>query len=139
MTQIILESFATYNNQGSGWIFSQVLELSLKTDDLTILNGSNYIELPKTLSSKKAIINEQNEDNECFKCAVLSAIHYDDIDKNHQRVSKYKNHQDELNFKAVAPAKGGKGGRCPLMLKKMALVILPNLIRKLGGGYPSQM
>ena len=79
-------------------VISQVLELSLKTDDLTILNGSNYIELPKTLSS---IINEQNEDNECFKYAVLSTIHYDDIYKNHQRVSKYKNYQDELNFKGI--------------------------------------
>ena len=101
MIQKILESFATYNNQGSGWIFARVIELSLKTDDLTILNGSNYIELPKTLSSKKAIINVQNEDNECFKYAVLSAIHYDDIDKNHQRGSKYKNYEDELNFKGI--------------------------------------
>ena len=73
-------------------VISQVSELSLKTDDLTILNGSNYIELPKALSSKKAISNVQNEDNECFKYSVLSAIHYDDIYKNHQRVSKYKNY-----------------------------------------------
>ena len=48
------------------------------------------------------------------------------------------------NTKAVEPARGarGQGGRgddCPQMLKKMILVILPNSMRKLGGGYPSQM
>ena len=38
----------------------------------------------------------------------------------------------------VAPARGrqggGKGGGCPPMLKKVALVILPNSMRKLGWG-----
>ena len=34
-----------------------------------------------------------------------------------------------------APARGGKGGRLPPpMLKKMALAILPNSMRKIGGG-----
>ena len=101
MIQKILETFATYNNRGSGWIFSRVIELTLKTDDLGMIKGSNYIELPKKLSSKKAIINVQNEDNECFKYAVLSAIHYDDIDNHPERVSKYKDYQDELNFSGI--------------------------------------
>ena len=35
---------------------------------------------------------------------------------------------------ASGAGKGGKGGGCPPMLKKMALVILPNSMRKLGGG-----
>ena len=36
----------------------------------------------------------------------------------------------------VAPERGqgGKGGVCPPMLKKRAFVILPNSMRKLGGG-----
>ena len=42
---------------------------------------------------------------------------------------------------AVAPARGGKGGQggavAPPMLKKMVLVILPNSMRKLGGGCVS--
>ena len=39
---------------------------------------------------------------------------------------------------AEAPARGGKGGRLPPpMLKKMALAILPNSMRKIGGGVSS--
>ena len=37
------------------------------------------------------------------------------------------------NTKAVVPARGARG-RLPPMLKKMALVIFPNSIRKLGVG-----
>ena len=61
---------------------------------------NNFIELPKYIASKKAIINVQNDDNECFKYAVLSALHYDDIN-NHERVTKYKPYLDELNFKGI--------------------------------------
>ena len=101
MSQKVQESFATYNNQGSGWIFSKVMELLLKTDSIPSISGSSFIELPKCLASKKAIINVQNEDNECFKYAVLSALHYDDIKYNPERVTKYKLYLDELNFKGI--------------------------------------
>ena len=57
MSQKIQESFTTYNNQGSGWIFSKIIELLLKTDSIPRVSGSSYIELPKCLASKKAIIN----------------------------------------------------------------------------------
>ena len=57
------------------------------------LGGSSYIPLPKFLAAKKAIINLNNEDNECFKWAITRAlnpvkIHPERIDKNfekHQR------------------------------------------------------
>ena len=60
------------------------------------------------------------------------------------RYSRNSIEKEEKAYEStVAPARGGKGGKgggCPPMLKKMVLVILPNSMRKLGGGaYPSQM
>ena len=107
MPQKIFESFATYTNQGSGWIFSHVIGLSLKIYDFSILNSSNYIELQKYLASKKAIINIQNEDNEWFKYSVLSALHY--YDNHPERVSRYKNYLVELNFKDIKSPVSVKG------------------------------
>ena len=43
------------------------------------------------------------------------------------------NHIKGSSDDPVAPARGARGGGCPPMLKKMALVILPNSMRKLGG------
>ena len=44
------------------------------------LRGSSYIELPKELAVKKAIINMKNEDDQCFKWAVTRALN--PVDKN---------------------------------------------------------
>ena len=38
------------------------------------LGGSYYISLPKFLAAKKAIINLKNEDDECFKWAIIGAL-----------------------------------------------------------------
>ena len=46
-------------------------------------------------------------------------------------------HVVAIGYRAVAPARGGKGAVAPPMLKKLVLVILPNSMRKLGGGRVS--
>ena len=46
---------------------------------------------------KKATINIQNNDKECFKWSVLAALHNNEIDRNHERVNKYKQWKDDLN------------------------------------------
>ena len=58
----------------------------------TPLKGSSYIELPKYLKKKKAIINVKNQDNECLKWALLSALHPVEHGSHPDRVSKYTNH-----------------------------------------------
>ena len=39
------------------------------------MRGSSYIDLPPFIKNKKACINVGNKDNECFKWAILSALH----------------------------------------------------------------
>ena len=45
------------------------------------------------------MINIENEDQECFKWSILAALH--PVSKNPQRVSKYQDFKDELNFEGI--------------------------------------
>ena len=57
-----------------GWHFVRVINLELHTVNYTPLSGSSYIDLPKVLKSKEAIINMKNDDNKCFLWCVLRAL-----------------------------------------------------------------
>ena len=73
----ILENIANFQRRGSGWIFRKVLSMDIHLNKYEPLKRSSYIPLPKVLQSKKAIINVKNdEDNECFKWSITTAILY---------------------------------------------------------------
>ena len=75
MTDKIFESIQNFNNRGSGWQFDRVEHLDININPYNPLSASSYISLPKKLADKNAIINVKNEnDNECFKWAVTSAV-----------------------------------------------------------------
>ena len=76
LVEKIIERVDTFQNRGSGWVFSKILYLDIHVNPFNPLAGSSYVELPKTLIGKKSIINVKNEnDNECFKWAVTSAMY----------------------------------------------------------------
>ena len=84
--------------EGSGWTVTKVLNVYLDFAKYTPLKGSSYIELPKYLKDKKAIVNVKNEDNKCLKWALLSALH--PAKKDPHRVNKYMQFK-ELRFTGV--------------------------------------
>ena len=90
-----------WTREGSGWTVTKVLTVYLDFAKYTPLKGSSYIELPKYLQTKKAIVNVKNQDNECFKWALLSALHPVEHGRNPDRVSKYKQYENKLNFAGV--------------------------------------
>ena len=90
----------TQDAEGSGWVFVEVENLTLHTSIWDPINAGSYIDLPKELKNKKAIINMKNEDNECFKWCVLRALypkdnHPENIDKD------LKSKQDSINMKGI--------------------------------------
>ena len=86
--------------EGSGWQFMNVEKLVLHTTRWDPLNAGSYIDLPPFLKNKKALINIQNEDEECFKWSVLRALN--PKDKNAERIDKdLKSKQDTLNMKGI--------------------------------------
>ena len=71
---------------GSGWIFEGVENIEILTVPYEPLRGSKYMELPKHIADKKAVINIRNKDEECFKWCVLRALN--PTQSNPHRVDK---------------------------------------------------
>ena len=64
------------------------------------MRGSSYLRLPDWLTSKKAIVNPDNDDEECFKWSVIAAENAGM--KDPQRVSnlrKFMNNYDWFGLK----------------------------------------
>ena len=88
-----------WTREGSGWVVTRVLCLYVNIAKYAPLKGSSYIELPKYLKNKKAIVNVRNNDNKCLEWALLSSLY--PAHENPHRVSKYKDHEKELNFAGI--------------------------------------
>jgi len=56
----------------SGWTLASVNQLIIHVHKYSPMRGSSYIPLPEWIVKKKACINVHNEDNMCFKYAMLS-------------------------------------------------------------------
>ena len=87
--------------EGSGWVFLEVENLTLYTDIWDPIKASSYIDLPKELKNKNAIINMKNEDNnKCFLWCVLRALN--PKDKNAERIDKdLKSKENTLNMEGI--------------------------------------
>ena len=70
----ILENMVKYSNGGLNWKVSNILKMDINMINYNALSAGSYIPLDKKLVDKKAIINIQNEDNECFKWCVTRAL-----------------------------------------------------------------
>ena len=92
----IMNQLDNETNKGSGWKFKKINQLSVNTSAYQPLNGKSWIDLPAKLKAKKAIINVKNNDNECHRWAILSAIR--PVEVHPERVSNYKQYKDHLNY-----------------------------------------
>ena len=95
--------------KGSGWVFVEVENLTLHTNIWDPIKASSYIDLPKELKNKNAIINMKNEDNnKCFLWCVLRALNPKD---NHpERIDKdLKSKEDTLNMEGITYPVDSKG------------------------------
>ena len=96
MTQI--ENPALLNSR---FRFDEVLFLDISFHQLTLMRGSSYLPLPDWLARKKAIINPQNDDKECFKQAVITALKWTDIKSHPECVSNLRKFTDNYDWSGL--------------------------------------
>ena len=103
----IFESVVKFMKNGSGWTIVNLEIFDINIYEYKPFSGSTHIkfrdikvkfkgkkmDLDKELSGRKAIINMQNNDNECFKWYVVRALN--PVKDNPQRITKELRKQAE--------------------------------------------
>ena len=87
------------NIKGSDFVFESVDLLDYKLHRVRLKRGGSYIKSPKWLENKKATINPKNEnDDECLRWSIISALNYNKImKKEFENIFNKIKHQDK-NF-----------------------------------------
>ncbi|XP_057310491.1 uncharacterized protein LOC130648455 [Hydractinia symbiolongicarpus] len=85
----------------SGFSIGRIQHLDVDFHKLKLRWGSSYIETPKWIATKKAIINPNNNDQECLRWALIAVLHYEDIAKDPQRISKLRPYVDRYKWQGI--------------------------------------
>lgn len=90
VSEILLTDVGDFEDRETGWSLESIEFLTIVINKYNPMRVSSYIPLPEQIQAKHACINVKNEDNMCFKWAILSALaikrgyvtnHYDDVSK----------------------------------------------------------
>ena len=83
----------------SGFTLDRIMHLYINSHRLVLTRGSTYNELSEWIKSKKAVINPQNKDEECFKWANIAALHHEEIKHHPARISLPRLYENQFNWK----------------------------------------
>ena len=86
MKEKMLENLAKYQRLGSGWRLHSIEMLEIFITKFKPLKGKSYKPFPKTIKNKKAVINMENDDDQCFKWAVTRALN--PVKRDAERITK---------------------------------------------------
>jgi len=94
-----LASLEEFQERDSGWALSRIINLLININKYNPLHAGCYIELPREIKLKKAVINIQSIDNACFAWSVVAALH--PAERNSERESSYPHYTSVLNLKDI--------------------------------------
>ena len=95
----IMAKIESYSKDGSDWVFKEVDQLEIHTTEHNPTKGSSYIDLPKWIKDKKAIINIKNKDEKCFLWCILRYLHPKERDV--EWIGDLKKYEYSLNSKGI--------------------------------------
>ena len=103
-TARIFELMEKVNHQASNIEFDSIERVYVKLTLRDNVDGHGVFTLPPILAKKRASIVNVDTTSECFKYALLSKLHYDDVPSS-QRSNKeaYQEWVGELNFGNINP------------------------------------
>ena len=85
----------------SKFVFDEVVHMDVDFHRLNLTRGSSYLPLPDWVAKRKAIINPKNSDLEWFKWKKISAMRWEEIDRDHQRITKLKRFEADFDWTGV--------------------------------------
>lgn len=83
----------------SGWQLAAIYGLRLKINKYSPMRGGSYIPLPPKIKNKKACLNVVNDDEYCFKYAVLGE--FVRANRHPDRVAAYKPFMNQYKFDCI--------------------------------------
>ena len=95
----ILENLSSFQKNGSGWYFKEVLKLEIHTVKYAPIRGSAYFPLPDWIMRKKAIVSLRNTDDKCFIWSILRYLH--PRIKNECRLGDLRKYEKSLCTKGI--------------------------------------
>ena len=101
MISHMLEQIENPALRDSGFVFNEVVGTNLDFHRLKLTRGSSYLPLPEWISRKRAVINPQNLDVECFKWAIIVVDKWKEIGEHPERVSKLRKFEKEYDWSDV--------------------------------------
>ena len=85
--------------RGSEFVPNSIDLLYYHLHKVGLKRSGSYIDSPEWLKIKKAIINPQNNDDNCFQYALIVTLNHQNIANNLQRIPKIKPFIDQYNWK----------------------------------------
>ena len=98
-----MEKIAQFTFNGSNWVVERILWFDMRVSKYWKIRhitgrGNEDKALPDKLKGKEAVINVKNKGDDCFRYALLSVLHYNDVDrKSCDRASQYREWLHEHN------------------------------------------
>ena len=86
----------------SGFTLDKIMHLYINFHKLVLTRGSSYIELPEWIKSKKNVINQQNNDEECYKWAVIESLHHKETKHPPERISLLRPYENQYNLEGFS-------------------------------------
>lgn len=102
-TQYIIESTLSsleeFQERDSGWALSRIQDLTVNINKHNPLHAGCYLQLPREIMIKRAVITVQTQDNACFAWAIVAALY--PAKKHVDRQSSYPHYTTVLNFQDI--------------------------------------
>ena len=98
----INENFDQFLRKGSGWRLETIDHLQVYSAEYIPIHGKSYIETPKSIARRHAVINIQNDDERCFEYAIVASQKHHLIDNRQalrpQQYSRWMEGEERFNF-----------------------------------------
>ncbi|XP_071642231.1 uncharacterized protein [Temnothorax longispinosus] len=94
-----LATLEEFQERDSGWALLRIQNLMLNINKYNPLHAGCYIDLPKEIKLKKAVINVQSTDNACFAWSVVAALY--PVVEHTYRKSSYPSYKTALNLQGI--------------------------------------